>query len=415
MYMLQTFKKIGGHLRTPRIIARKAVYRLPDSVLKRKFMRYPRIQRLTESLNQISGNAKAGIVFVFPTPSCPWGYLFQRPQQLARALSARGYTVLYMVDGSYPYEPDWFVRGLQQIGDASLYLYNDGVQGEGLTNLSVNHIILWQYWPHQGSVAESLSARFSTSVYHIYDCIDDLSTFTPYPHISQDHASALSRANLILASADAIVGDLAQKYPDTLVVPNGVRMEDFERIANVHDDNDEKQCPIIGYYGAIADWFDFKLIRSLAIRHPNWVFRLIGEVYPEVTDRVKDIESCANIEICPRVPYSEIPCVLSTFDVAILPFVKNEITMRTSPVKVYEYLAGGKPTVSTDLPEVLRIPNVITATSYEDFESGIVMALSLAQNDDFRARLRQTASMNTWAHRVQVVLHRVLKDLGLNP
>lgn len=414
-------------LQNPKIFKRKVLHRLPDGMLKQRIMRYPRGEELRAALKQLSTSAKNGLVFVFPSPSCPWGYMFQRPQQLAKALADRGFTVIYMVDSSYPYAPDWFVRGLKRMGEQSLYLYNDGCGGgEELVHLSA-HLVFWQYWPHQRDVVERIVKGRHDKVYRIYDCIDDLTTFIGYSGLKRDYEDSITLADTVLATASRIFEDLQEGVrPDVLLVPNGVDVGDFEaddKVSNKNSSYKDATAGLsesrwtVGYYGAIAQWFDFDLIQFLAARHPNWSFQLVGEVYPDVTSQAKQLAAYPNITLSKRVPYGEIPRILAGFDVAILPFLKNDITLRTSPVKVYEYLAGGKPTVCTDLPEIMRIPNVLSASNREEFESAIETALEVVGDTNYSRLLRNTAKLNTWQSRIEEVLCHIGIDTtsGVRP
>ncbi len=107
--------------------------------------------------------------------------------------------------------------------------------------------------------------------------------------------------------------------------------------------------PIIGYYGAIAEWFDTELIVHCAMEHPDWNFVLIGST---VGCDTSSLEKLKNVHLLGEKPYKELPLYLYHFDVCTIPFKINPLTLATNPVKFYEYLSSGKPVVTVRLPEL---------------------------------------------------------------
>lgn len=187
----------------------------------------------------------------------------------------------------------------------------------------------------------------------VYDVIDHITTFNQYQAIEQDHQTSLDSAEVVLATSDQIFGTIKERRNDCLLVPNAVQYDDFQADSTQGwpemDLFKERAEVIIGYYGAIAEWIDFDIIQYCASLRKHWTFLLVGETYPGV--RIPRLE---NIVVWERQDYKKIPYLLQNMDVAIIPFKINDITINTSPVKVFEYMAGGKPVVSTELPEVKK-------------------------------------------------------------
>lgn len=392
-------------------ITRKVIHRTPGGKLKGKLMGFPNKPTLIEELDCLISKYGGERFFWFPSPSCPWGYMFQRPQQLARALSQKGYLVLYSVDTSFPGSPDWQVRGLHHL-EENIYLFNDDARGEALSHFA-EKMIIWQYWPHQYKTVEKFSNDKSIK---IMDCIDHLSTFISYETISKDYESSVRNADVVIATSSIIYEDLVKTRPDCLLVPNAVNINDFtsnrdyimsqqetvifEKIKRLK----ENKTPIIGYYGAIAEWIDYKLIEEMAKENPLWQFVFIGEKYPSIT-----LPISTNIHFFERVTYDALLNIVNLFDVAILPFELNDITINTSPVKIFEYMAANKPVVSTPLPESFKYEPVFVAADSADFAYKINQAIMCTTDKDYLLSLKECARNNTWISRVNQVIFELQK------
>jgi glycosyltransferase involved in cell wall biosynthesis len=210
--------------------------------------------------------------------------------------------------------------------------------------------------------------------------------------VAQEEA-LLTEADLVVVSSSALEGHARQYRDDVLLVRNGC---DFEHFAKTQRADHAR--PVIGYYGAIADWFDSALVAELAERRPDWDFLLIGSTYAGDISRLVKLP---NVSVTGEEPYESLPMWLGRFDVAIIPFKRTPLTEATNPVKVYEMLAGGKPVVSVPIPEVAALaPLVRLASTAEEFEQEI--AAALVDDDDGEAR-RAFARENTWERRFDVL------------
>ncbi|NOU73889.1 glycosyltransferase [Paenibacillus sp. LMG 31458] len=401
--------KLFRMIRHPRVLTRKLLHRLPK-YYRNILLCFPNEKRIKGQINELLAKKPKNPIIIFPSPSCPWGYLFQRPQQLARAFAKLGYAVIYLVDTSFVGSPDWEVRGLFKI-EENLYLYNDGLDGELLKkSLEGEKILIWQYWPHQRNVIKE-NLHHVNSI-RIYDCIDHINTFDSYDKIQIDFENSLRESDYILATANGIANDLRQLGFNPLLIPNGVNINDFEQYQRIKwDDLDDLRLNskvIVGYYGAIASWFDFSAIRYAAEMKPDWTFLIVGEVYSDVQKDVHALRrSYPNVIFKSRVSYDFIPQLLSYFDIAVLPFLINEITLNTSPVKIFEYLAGGKPVVSSNLPEVNGLSSVFISNNKIEFYEKLLEAETKKDDEQFILKLTKEAEENTWENRLNKVLTRV--------
>ncbi len=108
-------------------------------------------------------------------------------------------------------------------------------------------------------------------------------------------------------------------------------------------------CPIIGYFGAFARWFDYETVRRVAVSRPEYSWLLIGWDY--AASSASDFEEVENIHVIGPISYELPPAYAKHFSVSTIPFLINDITLSTSPIKLFEYMALGHPIVTTSLPE----------------------------------------------------------------
>jgi len=172
--------------------------------------------------------------------------------------------------------------------------------------------------------------------------------------------------------------------------------------------------PIVGYYGAIADWFDLDLLTKVAESRPQYTFVLIGQVHQVDVSR---LQLLPNVHLLGEKNYREIPLFLSHFDVCLIPFKLNNLTKGVDPVKLYEYFSQGKPVVATNMAELPHNTGLLyIANGPQDFAQKVDEALQ--ENDPQRKQQRiGFARENTWAARVDAMEQAVSHSfpLGVHP
>jgi glycosyltransferase involved in cell wall biosynthesis len=154
--------------------------------------------------------------------------------------------------------------------------------------------------------------------------------------------------------------------------------------------------PILGFTGLLADWVDLTLLAELAKRRPEWSIVLIGR--SDVDLRVFD--GLGNVHLLGHRPYDRLPEFLRGFDVALLPFVNNELTVNANPLKLREYLAAGLPVIASPIPEVARYASLVAlANTAEEYEREINAVLKKGESGPSAARSARMAS-ESWDAKV---------------
>ena len=250
---------------------------------------------------------------------------------------------------------------------------------------------------------------FPANVRVVYDWIDDLSVF-PYDarKLAAMHARALRDADLVVSVARRLHDQAVRERPDALYVPNAVEEGRFDREPDPNPALADPAFaavlaagrPIAGYYGALANWFDYALVEATARLRPDWSFVLIGPDHDGSLARSK-LDRLANVHALGPRPYASLPGYLHRFDVATIPFAINDITLATSPLKLYEYFAAGRPVISTPMPECAAFDDVRIVRSAEAFAAALDEARRDAADPALRARLHALAARNTWTVRAR--------------
>lgn len=358
-----------------------------------------------EPLDPLIARARQAPGTMFFVSSVDWRiYLAQRNHHFVRQYARRGYISIYDVSDFVGYD----FTGFKEI-EPNLFLFRgmpDQInQLPGLT--------LWTFCYNY-----HYRDRYPAAEQVIYDLIDD---FAVHPFdlklLEENHRRALSEATLAAYVARHLVKHFDSR-PDALYLPNGVDEEHFGAAYLPVPEQDEafaavlaRKQPIAGYYGAMAEWFDYDLLDEVARLRPDWQFVLIGPAYDKSVED-KPVFDRDNVTwIGPR-DYAVLPRYLRALNVAMIPFQINEITLATSPLKLYEFFAGSKPVVTTPMPECVAFPEVQIAADAKEFSQALDRCLALGQDAAHLARLRQIAHENSWSERVRVVEEALAASSG---
>ena len=328
-------------------------------------------------------------------PSLDWDrQLFQRPQQLALALAKRGalvfYTQITPLEGNIP---------IKSIRDR-LYVCSLPLEQFSILEKFFIYILTWN---------RKYIIKFDHP-YILYDYLDEISAFNgDTQELIRSHRCLLRKADVVTATALLLYEDAKKERADTLHIPNGVDIDHFDTQPGLFSPPVDIAAlcaigkPVIGYYGAFANWFDYPLINDLALNRTDLNFLLIGPKHDNSLEASRLLR-LANVHYLGPKPYSELPTYLACFDVAILPFIINQVTQSTSPIKLFEYFAGGKPVVSTPLREVMQYEEVAIGKDSQEFAEKIDKALSIKNDLEFTSKLKKIAQENTWEIQAERIL-----------
>jgi GT2 family glycosyltransferase/glycosyltransferase involved in cell wall biosynthesis len=347
-----------------------------------------------------------------------WELRVQRPQQLLGRLASAGHCVYYLrtdfqsSPNLAPLEslaPNVF--GLRLPGPANLNLYQASPSAEQietwLTALNtlrqtehLNEVVCLVQLPFWGPLALAARERWGWKV--VYDCLDEHAGFASNSSTMVIQEQALiAKSDLVLTTAQRLYDKCAPSAQRCLLLPNAADYEHFSYQhpppASLPPPLSTLRSPIIGYYGALADWFEAEWVHAAASAHPDWQFVIIGL---NSGINLRALERLPNLHFLGEQPYAGLPAYLHRFDVATIPFKLNALTRATNPVKFYEYLSAGKPVAATDLPELEQYRALYyPATTAEEFIHQLELAVE--ERDPARAAARlAVAQANTWEARV---------------
>lgn len=336
-------------------------------------------------------------VVVYP-PTHDWGFMFQRPHQMAHAFARQGWLYFYCTAN----ERTDAVFGFQKT-EPGLYLAH--IPLDVFQALGHPVVYLGSAWNR------SALTNFDNPTV-IYDHYDDLEVSGARP---EDHFALLRQADVVLVTARRLLDAVLPYHSDALLVPNGVDYAFIQQSRPSPGDEPPVDLapilasgkPIIGYSGALAEWVDYDLLAAAARQYPDFAFVLIGVNYDGSLTRSGILE-LSNVYWLGMKNYAVLFRYVWRFDVSIIPFQVNQITLATSPIKLFEYMACEKPVVTTALPECEHYEGVFFARSRQEFESYLVSALQARNDDMYLASIRAVARENTWEQRAATIIARLL-------
>ena len=351
-----------------------------------------------------------------------WDFVFQRPQHLMTRC-ARERRVFYVEEPIFhsgiaprlniehsgavnvivPHLPE----GMSAVdaSDAQRALLEQWIEAE-----HISEYVLWYYTPMALSFTDRLSP-----VAVVYDCMDELSAFKGAPPIIKAReAELMRRATLVLTGGQSLFEAKRHQHANIHPFPSSVDVAHFaqaRRITTEPQDQRSIPHPRLGFFGVIDERMDIALLDGVAAARPDWHLIMLG---PVVKIDATSLPQRSNIHYLGSKRYEDLPQYVAGWDVALLPFARNEATRFISPTKTPEYLAAGKPVVSTTIRDVVRPYGKQGLARIADDVPAFVQACAAAMAEDAVERitqgdafLRQTSWDGTWT-RIRSLLDEVL-------
>ena len=324
-----------------------------------------------------------------------WDFVYQRPQHIMSKFASE-YAILFIEEPIYSNEDEAYlevrevktnIHVLQpRIPKSFSMIQIKKSQSELLDKFLLANIyethILWYFTPMSISWTKHLCAAVT-----VYDCMDELTAFKDAPIGLRDmELELIHLADLIFTGGGSLYKAKCGQHPSVHLFPSSVDFEHFSIARNqLAEPADQMRIPHprIGFYGVIDERFDICLIENLAKYRTDWNFIFIG---PVVKIDPESLPKSFNIYYLQSKTYEELPYYLSGWDVALIPFAMNDSTKFISPTKTPEYLAGGKPVVSTPIRDVVStykgvdVVYIAEAENLPKFINAIESGLKDSQN-----------------------------------
>jgi glycosyltransferase involved in cell wall biosynthesis len=289
-----------------------------------------------------------------------WGFVYQRPHHLLNRFS-KHQRVFFVEEPVFDNEENLLIRQLNNIYIVTPQLKHGLTEQEShkrqrkmvnnlIEKMSINKYFCWYYTPMVLPFTDHLAPELV-----IYDCMDELSAFKfAPPELTIREKDLFKRADVVFTGGMSIYEYKKDQHHNIHPFPSSIDKGHFGKARTIKKDPaDQKQIkkPRFGYFGVVDERFDIDLLEEVARKRPSWQFIILG---PIVKIDPASLPHYDNIHYLGGKTYEELPSYISSWDIALVPFAMNESTRFISPTKTPEYLAAGKPVISTPINDVVR-------------------------------------------------------------
>jgi UDP-galactopyranose mutase len=338
-----------------------------------------------------------------------WNFVFQRPQHLLSRLAKSRSVMVF--EEPLPVEPGATMGvDLRECADSGVIVATprlpDGLDGpsrnavlrqlldEAMAAQNIERPVLWYYTPMMVPVARHIEAAAV-----VYDCMDELANFRfAPPELTTLERELFASADVVFTGGHSLYEAKKALHDNIHPFPSSVDRAHFAKARAMSADGVGGR-PRLGFFGVIDERMDLDLISAVAEARPDWDFEMVG---PVVKIAAEDLPRHPNLSYPGQKTYDELPSCLARWDVALMPFAINESTRFISPTKTPEYLAAGRPVVSTPVRDVVRHYGELDAVRISDnadaFVTACEAALALAGGGDrtWLAKVDETLASLSW-------------------
>lgn len=292
-----------------------------------------------------------------------WNFVYQRPQHIMSRLTA-DHRVFFIE------EPVFDAHGadhyqIEEDRSSGVYVLTPhlaaGLEGSEsnwrqanllgffLAGKGIERYICWYYSPMMLAFSHHLEPMCT-----VYDCMDELSSFLFAPPALKQYEQALfERSDVVFTGGKSLYLAKRGQHENVQLYPSSIDKQHFLGARKGPDDPDDQSgigWPRIGFYGVIDERLNIGLLEAVARMRPDWQFVLVG---PTVKIEPGTLPRAENIHYLGPKTYGELPRYLAGWNIAMMPFALNDSTTYISPTKTPEYLAGGKPVISSSIADVV--------------------------------------------------------------
>lgn len=286
-----------------------------------------------------------------------------------------------------------------------------------MASMNIREHVAWYYTPLSLVFSDHLKPELT-----VYDCMDELSSFRfASPALKEWEQRLFNRADIVFTGGMHLYDAKKKFHSNIFGIPSGIDVDHFVQARNfIKDPTDQASIPHprIGFYGVVDERFNIDLLRSVAEQQPNWHLIVIG---PTAKIDPGTLPTNANIHFVGMRDYKELPGYLAGWDVAMMPFELNEATKYISPTKTPEFLAAGKPVVSTSIHDVVHPYGdkklVSIADTPDEFVAAIEQYISTERSKGWLKEvdaLLKTMSWNDIWKRMKDLMDKTLINKTIN-
>jgi glycosyltransferase involved in cell wall biosynthesis len=327
-----------------------------------------------------------------------WNFVFQRPQHLMIRIARTNRVFFFeepVFDDGMHYDVTKTAEGIclivphlsNAMSAEEIQEHQREFLSRFLINMNIRRYAVWYFTPMALPISENLDPLL-----RIYDCMDELSGFKFAPQaVKELEKKLMGMADIVFTGGYSLYEAKKNQHHNIHPFPSSIDYDHFSKARYSIQDPSDQECiphPRFGFCGVIDERMNIGLLAEVAKQREDWHFVLIG---PVVKINQADLPRQSNIHYLGMKNYNELPAYLAGWDVAIMPFALNESTRFISPTKTPEYLAAGKPVISTPINDVMRHYHTVVnfAATAEDF-------IKVAENDiEFD---------EVWLHHVDILL-----------